>query len=188
MGCFDKTCCLTNTSISAGEKCLIITLNQVANIDLHNAISRVHSQMIRKDKELSKYEMEAIKGGVLNKAYFLPIRDVFHGTYDDYGSIDEYERIPEDYEDYRIGAQMFHVWAVEELFNGKIDKLLKEPIKFVYDLYCKLYFLRKTPFGLEISGQQHKDIKEMEFMIKVNEMASKYLKSKIEEHKKWKDD
>jgi hypothetical protein len=169
MGCYDKTCCLTNTSISSGEKCLVVTLNNAEKQGLYDISQRVFQQERYEEKGLKNVESV--------------VKDVFYGTYNDYGAIEEVEKIPQDYEKFRMDAQMFHVWAVEYLFSTNIDTLIKKPVRLVRDLYSKMNFLRKSPFDLSLSGQQHRDIKEMELMLKLNRKTNEYLESKIEEYK-----
>ncbi len=185
MGCFDKTCCLTNTGISEGEECLVVVLNSKTN-SLYNIMKEIHYQLERESQEFSVIEKGLIKDNpdLFDIGDFLPIKNVFYGTYNDYGSIEEDENIPKDYEEFRMEAQMFHIWAIEELFRVKIKELIKKPIELVRDLYSKMFFLRKSPFDLHLSGQQHKDIEEMELMVRMNEKTNQYLKLKIKEDRK----
>lgn len=157
MGSCDKTCCLTNTGISSGEKCLVIVLNK----DYRGGINGIR-------REYDQY-----------------VKYIFCGIYEDSGEVEYDPNIPSDYKEYFRSTQMFHVWAIEHLFSKSIGELMNNPIEFVEELYSKMSFIRKSPFDLELSGQQHKDIEEMELMVKMNESINKYLIDEIKEHKEW---
>ena len=185
MGYFDKTCCLTNTAISEGEECLIIILNEDSlgqNKYFYNLVRNAVKQSIRTSQELSDkaIAMMAKYGDKIGD--LLPIRDVIVGTYNLSGSIEEEERLPKDYEDFRAGVQIYHVWAVEFVLEKSISELMEDKIKMEADLYLAMHFLRKSPLDLQVIGNQHKDRKEIVEMINFNNRVNKYLTSKLEEY------
>ena len=185
MGYFDKTCCLTNTAISEGEECLIIILNEDSlgqNKYFYNLVRNAVKQSNRTSQELSDKEVSVMAKYGDKIGDLLPIRDAIVGTYNLSGSIEEEERLPTDYEDFRAGVQIYHVWAVEFVLNKSISELMQNKVKLVADLYEAMQFLRKSPLDLQVIGQQHKDRKEIVEMINFNNRVNKYLTSKLEEY------
>ena len=187
MGYFDKTCCLTNTAISEGEECLIIILNEDtfgANSQFSNLVRSVVEQSNRTSQELSDKEIATMAKYGDEIGDLLPIRDVIVGTYNLSGSIEEEERLPTDYEDFRTSVQMYHVWAVEFVLEKSISELMEDKVKMVADLYVAMRFLRKSPLDLRMSGQQHKDRKEIMEMTKFNNRVNEYLTAQLKEYSK----
>lgn len=198
MGCFARTCGLSGTGINMGEKVVVIVLNlPYKYIDLSTLCRYIRDQKdkFHTDKETTMHSERFMKA-VLNKEIkdmkdyvifdFKPVVSVFKGTYDDYGFIEEEERPEEDDNEYSNDSGLdniiFHVWAVEFIFNKKI-KDIKLDIAFALQLLYHCYFIRRSPIDWMI-GQQHPDTSEMEQQIKLNERTNKYLKSKIERYKK----
>jgi len=187
MGCFDVTCRLTNTSISSGEDCVLIILENDSAIHFYDLKDSVYRQSKRKSQEFEKYEIELIeKDSAFSKGWFLPIKGVYSGRYNDYGSLEDESILPSDFEEnYRMYHSLFfHKWAVEYILKDKIENLLKNQIDFALKLFSEIYFLRKSPMDLSLSGQQHKDIDEMKNMIAMNERINLYLSGKISEYEK----
>lgn len=192
MGCFDKTCVLTNTSISVGEPCVVIVLNDIKVNTFYNLLGDVHSQAERESNKLEEYEKEMLKKTPFNSiGHFFPIRYVVMGTYNEYGSIEEKDRLPNEDEkifpdesdDMDLNSHFFHKWAVEYVLDDDVENWLDTPVKLAEKLYEYMYLLRKTPLTLEFSGKQHKDGEEMDEMIKFNYEIIKYLVDNREEYR-----
>lgn len=193
MGCFDATCSLSNTSIGFGEQCLMVILNDYGDIKIEEFILYIRSRLTRKKSRLSDidayksrginhgfkdglfdYQIDYIeKGEELYGTYF-PVHDIIIGEYDLYGSIDGYQ-----YDDSKKYL-LFHVWAVESMFDETIDELLNDKDNFLYMILSKLYLLRKLPILSETCiGSQHKCDEEINTMIKLNIKINEYLKTKL---------
>ena len=186
MGCFDVTCRLTNTAISSGEDCILVILENDSNENFYDLNQSVYKQSERESQELEKYEIELIeKNSDFSIGWFLPINGVYVGKYNDYGSLEDDSILPDNFEEkYRMEHTLFfHQWAVEFILEDKMENLMKNKIEFVSKLFIKINFFRKSLLDLSLSGQQHKDIKEMQNMIDMNERINSYLKEKIEEYK-----
>ena len=191
MGCFDKTCCLSNTAISAGEECLIIILNEDSHgftNTFYHLSSDLWKQSRRESQELSDRELGMLADFKYKKGDLLPFRDAIVGTYNDYGSIEEEDRLPEDYEEIRMDVQIYHVWAVEFLLKKPIAELMENKVRMVSNLYSAMYYLRKSPLDLKLSGQQHKDRKEILAMISFNNRVNEYLTAKLEDYDEYEDE
>lgn len=150
----------------------------------YDVCNLVYRQAKRESQELKSHEKSLIEKHDYKIGDFLPFRDCVVGTYDDYGGIEE-DLLPEDYEEIREQVQFYHVWAVEFLLGESIEELMKNKVEFISKFYEKLYFLRKNPLNLQLMGQQHKDVEEMELMVKMNNRINQYLECEIKKQKQW---
>ncbi len=200
MGCFARTCGISGTGINEGEKVVILILNlPYKYIDLSNLMRNIGDQQIKfHESEEVKAGSERFMNAVLNKEVkgmeewtmfdFKPLKEVARGTYNDYGFIEEMEQ-PDEIEgiqselygnDIGMTHLIFHEWAVEFLFNKKIEDI-KLDIDFAVKLLCKIYNLRRSPIDW-ILGQQHPDIEEMEQQIALNIRTNQFLTEKINKY------
>jgi hypothetical protein len=164
MGCFARTCGITNTGILENDRVLLIEFNNVEETSFYNLLQDCEDYLRHKDERKNRFKN--------------PIKDAHIGTYDDYGSIKEV-----DVEQLTVGNGldniMIHYWAVEFLMGE-----VKTDVEFIVDLFRKLYFLRKSPLNTDIIGQQHPDSIECRNQIKLNIETNKFLRKRIKEFKK----
>lgn len=169
MGCFARTCGITNTGILENDKVYLIELENIELKVFYNFLQDYERHM--RDEEDERYKRYGIP------SYKSPIKEAHIGTYDDYGSIKEKEIERPDYD--KVDHIIFHYWAVEHLMGEvKTDKF------FIRDLLRSIYFLRKSPMETILLGQQHPDRHECEKQIKLNIATNKFLRKRIKDFKK----
>ena len=164
MGCFARTCGITNTGILEGDKVLLIEFNQVECNSFYNLLQDCENYLRGKDKRMNPFKN--------------PIKDAYIGTYDDYGGIKEADVEPPTFGN-GLDNIMLHYWVVEFLMGE-----VKTDVEFIIDLFRKLYFLRKSPLDTDLIGQQHPDSDECKKQIKLNIQTNKFLRKRIKDFKK----
>lgn len=193
MGCFARTCGISGTGINEDEPVVIFVFNlpYTKVIDLSELIYKVSEQETKfKGGEVQEHT-ERFMTAVLNKEikgmedrvlfHFKPIKEILIGTYNDYGFINEAEEPEVERTENGLEHLIFHVWAVECLFNKKIDEITLD-LTFARNLLWKLYHLRRSPIDWML-GQQHPDVEEMEGQINLNNRTNEYLTQKINKYK-----
>jgi len=164
MGCFARTCGITNTGILEGDEVFFIELENVELKPFYDFLQDYERHMRDEEDERSK------KYGFTS--YKSPIKEAHIGTYDDYGSIKEKEIESPEYG--KVDHIIFHHWAVEHLMGEvKTDKV------FIRDLLRSIFFLRKSPMETLLLGQQHPDSDEYKKQIKLNVATNKFLRKRL---------
>jgi hypothetical protein len=184
MGCFARTCGISNTGINEGESVVIIVFNQPSpkESELYQILQYTYSQQrkIAEEKKKTyddKLGFQFIDDGFHNK----PINRVIQGEYNDYGWIEDDDTEP-DYEYASMRHLVFHTWAVEHILNKKI-KDIELTIQTGIDILQSCFYLRKSPLDWML-GNQHPDVHELKAQLALNEASNKYLSKKIKEYEK----
>lgn len=182
MGCFARTCGISNTGVNEGESVVVIVFKQPSpkGIELYEVLQGC-SQQLAKIKSDKKKTFEDKLGFQYITTDFRsnPIDRVLHGDYNDYGWIDGDDTEP-DYEYESTRHLVFHTWAVEHILGKKISEI-EMNIEIGISIIQSLYYLRRSPIDWML-GQQHPDIGEMKEQLALNEATNEYLKKKIKEY------
>ncbi len=191
MWCFDRTCWISNISISRGDEVLMIRPLEVLACCLKSETPfySFGNALWNKEHEYKRFQKLKKESSVLYEWYKelweLP-KKVSHyikanlGTYNDYWWIEEMEEKDGD-RDYNV--MMFHREIVEKLFKEEMKgKTLEKFIKssnFYSIFFRKLDFLRINPLDLQLIGQQHKDIEELEAQKDLHSICNKFINKQI---------
>lgn len=201
MGCFDKTCSITNTAISKGDSCVIIRFWKefqdwfFKNNKSNNLVYKLFNYLLDHFYEiesLHNYDIKDSYREIKIKQFQDILRDYtcYFGTYNDYWFIEE------DLTEIELNLETdlyIHTFALEQLFNKSIEQIkndintdkIFEPSFFLKDFIWLCLENRINLFWKNLLGEQHDGLTEMNKQLKLLKETEKFLKNKI---KKYKDD
>lgn len=185
MGCFDKTCMLSNTAIKEGDRAVVIVLDNecfpISNIVRGNAM--IQRRKIRQNEPvidaITQSFIENPDSG-FKKHFFAPVDGVEIGVYNDYGSLHESKIELND-----SNAVWFHEWAAKHLLSAEKETDLNvylpdNSVELAAFLMYNLMTYRKPFLDGEGIGEQHDSIHEMRKQIQLNELTNKFLQKRID--------
>jgi len=210
MGCFDKTCVLTNTAISRGDSCFIIIFwKELKDIFFKNNKDRDLTYKFLQYLSEKVYEIESFSETRAERedSQFLKFQEhsmdfynkilksykVYYGPYNDYGFIEGAKKDAEDeYEDFGLDLIM-HTFAIEHLLGKNIKTILNDvetdkilyPASFLFDFITTCYSYRINLFWKWLLGEQHDWIDEMKNQLKFLKETETFLKQKIKKYKSY---
>ena len=148
MGCFDSTCSVTRMPVHVDDKVLLVCVEGKFRIHLATTYE-LANVIYRARYESSRPWQDEV---ITSLHQYNPEYSVFFGTYNDYGWIEEEDRI-RGIEGEDISTFFIHKWVVDEICGCNSQTM---PELEMLEKLCRFAFLARIQlFGNHLLGEQY---------------------------------